>query len=109
MLLPVKGVEGNLREKGWYNRSSCPQPPSDLKAYWARRNRVYGSSRALLECGTVSEAARVASGGPPQRIQDDDRQIADFKEAVSKARDVGIEALKDKAYTRASGQGLTCC
>ena len=77
-------------------------PPTTLrpKSLLGKRNRARFLT-ALLECGTVSEAARVAAVDRPS-VYRTMTANPDFKEAVSEARDVGIEALKDKAYTRAS-------
>ena len=71
------------------------------KSLLGKRNRVQSFLSTLLECGTISEASRVAVVDRPT-VYRTMRADADFKAAVEEARDVGIEALKDIAYKRAS-------
>ena len=73
---------------------------SPKKSLLGLRNRTRFLS-ALLGCGTVSEAARIAKVDR-STVYRTMRADANFKAAVDEARDVGIEALKDIAYARAA-------
>ena len=76
--------------------------PSDThspKSLLGKRNRSRFLT-ALLQCGTIAEAARLAEVDRANvyRTMTDDVY---FRVAVDEARDIGIEALKDVAYARA--------
>ena len=77
--------------------------PSDThspKSLLGLRNRVKFLS-ALLECGTVSQSARLAKVDRPTVYRTMSADAGPSRGAVEEARNVGIEALKDEAYVRA--------